>query len=300
MNEKHPLGWTPLHAAAMSGNPRTIKLLLESGADPNVQDEFSTVYKVASRRHMRASEVLMEREDSFSSSLSRNADFSGFTPLHYAALSDDFECIKLLLEAGADPTVTDKGGHLAEEYMYRDANKKLVRSYAKTFAERKKTRELEERKKYPLEKRFHEVIVGQEGAINAVASAIRRRENGWYDEDHPLVFLFLGSSGIGKTELAKQLAKYLHKDPQKGFIRLDMSEYQEKHEVAKMIGAPPGYLGHDQGGQLTKKLKENPNAVVLFDEVDKAHPDVLTIMLQLFDEVSISFSIMGALHLGIF
>ncbi|KAG8137143.1 hypothetical protein E2320_005671 [Naja naja] len=114
--------------------------------------------------------------------------------------------------------------------------------------------------------------------------AIRRKENGWYDEEHPLVFLFLGSSGIGKTELAKQTAKYLHKDVKKGFIRLDMSEFQERHEVAKFIGSPPGYIGHDEGGQLTKKLKQCPNAVVLFDEVDKAHPDVLTIMLQLFDE----------------
>ncbi|CAH6792720.1 Clpb [Phodopus roborovskii] len=88
----------------------------------------------------------------------------------------------------------------------------------------------------------------------------------------------------GKTELAKQTAKYMHKDAKKGFIRLDMSEFQERHEVAKFIGSPPGYIGHEEGGQLTKKLKQCPNAVVLFDEVDKAHPDVLTIMLQLFDE----------------
>lgn len=94
----------------------------------------------------------------------------------------------------------------------------------------------------------------------------------------------MGSSGIGKTELAKQLAAYIHKDKPAGFIRLDMSEYQEKHEVAKLIGAPPGYVGHDDGGQLTTKLKKYPNAVVLFDEVDKAHPDVLTVLLQLFDE----------------
>lgn len=114
--------------------------------------------------------------------------------------------------------------------------------------------------------------------------AIRRKENGWVDDDHPLVFLFLGSSGIGKTELAKQLACYIHKDKPAGFIRLDMSEYQEKHEVAKLIGAPPGYVGHDDGGQLTSRLKQNPKAVVLFDEVDKAHPDVLSVLLQLFDE----------------
>ncbi|KAA0701640.1 Caseinolytic peptidase B protein -like protein [Triplophysa tibetana] len=99
-----------------------------------------------------------------------------------------------------------------------------------------------------------------------------------------LVFLFLGSSGIGKTELAKQIARYMHKDVKKGFIRMDMSEFQEKHEVAKFIGSPPGYVGHEDGGHLTKQLRQCPNALVLFDEVDKAHPDVLTIMLQLFDE----------------
>ncbi|CAH2330285.1 caseinolytic peptidase B homolog, partial, partial [Pelobates cultripes] len=123
---------------------------------------------------------------------------------------------------------------------------------------------------------------------NGPEDSIRRKENGWYDEEHPLVFLFMGSSGIGKTELAKQTARYLHKDLKKGFIRMDMSEFQEKHEVAKFIGSPPGYVGHEEGGQLTKKLKQCPNAVVLFDEVDKAHPDVLTIMLQLFDENSVS------------
>lgn len=102
--------------------------------------------------------------------------------------------------------------------------------------------------------------------------------------------MFLGSSGIGKTELAKQIAKYLHSDKSKThFIRIDMSEYQEKHEVAKFIGAPPGYVGHQEGGILTEALTKAPNAVVLFDEVDKAHTDVLTIMLQLFDEVNSLF-----------
>uniref|UniRef100_A0A8D3CXI4 ClpB family mitochondrial disaggregase n=1 Tax=Scophthalmus maximus TaxID=52904 RepID=A0A8D3CXI4_SCOMX len=152
------------------------------------------------------------------------------------------------------------------------------------FQEAQARREAAERRRFPLERRLKEYIIGQEGAINTVASAIRRKENGWYDEEHPLVFLFLGSSGIGKTELAKQVARYMHKDIKKGFIRMDMSEFQEKHEVAKFIGSPPGYVGHEEGGQLTKLLKACPTAVVLFDEVDKAHPDVLTIMLQLFDE----------------
>ncbi|NXQ84641.1 CLPB protein, partial [Nyctibius grandis] len=120
-------------------------------------------------------------------------------------------------------------------------------------------------------------------------AAIRRKENGWYDEEHPLVFLFLGSSGIGKTELAKQTAKYLHKDVKKGFVRGThrpaLTHPVASSQVAKFIGSPPGYVGHEEGGQLTKKLRQCPNAVVLFDEVDKAHPDVLTIMLQLFDEV---------------
>jgi ATP-dependent Clp protease ATP-binding subunit ClpB len=90
--------------------------------------------------------------------------------------------------------------------------------------------------------------------------------------------------GIGKTELAKQLARYVHKDDKAGFIRIDMSEFQTKHEVAKFIGSPPGYVGYEEGGQLTEKLRQCPDAVVLLDEVEKAHPDVLTIMLQLFDE----------------
>ncbi|RKP35213.1 P-loop containing nucleoside triphosphate hydrolase protein [Dimargaris cristalligena] len=150
-------------------------------------------------------------------------------------------------------------------------------------AERKR-RAKELRRKYPLEEQLKEVIVGQLAPINAVASAIRRRENGWHDEDRPLVFLFLGSSGVGKTELAKQVAKYIHKDDKDAFVRVDLSEFQSKHEVAKFIGSPPGYVGYDEGGQLTEKLAKCPNAVVLLDEVEKAHPDVLTIMLQVFDE----------------
>ncbi|EMP27291.1 Caseinolytic peptidase B protein like protein [Chelonia mydas] len=184
----------------------------------------------------------------------------------------------------ASPLQRNEMGHTPLDYARDGEVMKLLKASETKFQEEQRKRELEERRRFPLEQRLKEHIIGQENAIATVGAAIRRKENGWYDEEHPLVFLFLGSSGIGKTELAKQTAKYMHKDAKKGFIRLDMSEFQERHEVAKFIGSPPGYVGHEEGGQLTKKLKQCPNAVVLFDEVDKAHPDVLTIMLQLFDE----------------
>ncbi|XP_068718120.1 mitochondrial disaggregase-like [Montipora capricornis] len=284
VNQRHPLGWTPLHVAAINGSERCMTLLIEAGADVNAKEEFTTPFKMAQKKHMRSFDVIFMREDDFSDKLHQRANFNGFTPLHYAALADSRECVRCLIDAGADPTLKDSSGHTAVEYAGSTKIKEFLNDKMKTFVKEKERKEAEERRRYPLEMRLRENIVGQEGAILTVAATIRRRENGWYDEEHPLVFLFLGSSGIGKTELAKQVARYLHKDNKKGFVRLDMSEYQEKHEVAKMIGAPPGYIGHDQGGQLTKKLKECPNAVVLFDEVDKAHPDVLTVMLQLFDE----------------
>ncbi|KAL7064230.1 hypothetical protein AAHC03_04713 [Spirometra sp. Aus1] len=211
-------------------------------------------------------------------------DFRGCTALHYAVLVDDQELVKILLAAGANPTLKNARGHTPEMYSKNSTISQLLDGAKRQFVIKEQAREREERQRYPLEERLREKLVGQEQAIRTVASAIRRKENGWHDEDHPLVFLFLGSSGIGKTEMAKQVAAYLHKDASKAFIRIDMSEYQEKHEVAKFIGAPPGYVGHESGGQLTRALKECPNAVVLFDETEKAHPDVLTALLQVFDE----------------
>uniref|UniRef100_A0A668SDB7 ClpB homolog, mitochondrial AAA ATPase chaperonin n=1 Tax=Oreochromis aureus TaxID=47969 RepID=A0A668SDB7_OREAU len=261
-----------------------VKVLLEAGADPNAGDHFNNVYDTSREKGIHSLEVLVSREDEFSSRLSSRAGFRGCTALHYATLADDPRAVRMLLEAGANPLQTNGVGHTARAYAKEGEVSTLLQEWEGKFLELQARREAEERRRFPLERRLKEHIIGQEGAINTVASAIRRKENGWYDEEHPLVFLFLGSSGIGKTELAKQVARYMHKDIKKGFIRMDMSEFQEKHEVAKFIGSPPGYVGHEEGGQLTKLLRACPNAVVLFDEVDKAHPDVLTIMLQLFDE----------------
>ncbi|KAM9079234.1 mitochondrial disaggregase isoform 2-T2 [Megaptera novaeangliae] len=261
-----------------------VQVLLAAGADPNLGDDFSSVYKTAKEQGIHSLEVLVTREDDFNNRLNNRASFKGCTALHYAVLADDYRTVKELLDGGANPLQRNEMGHTPLDYAREGEVMKLLRTSEAKYQEKQRKREAEERRRFPLEQRLKEHIIGQESAIATVGAAIRRKENGWYDEEHPLVFLFLGSSGIGKTELAKQTAKYMHKDAKKGFIRLDMSEFQERHEVAKFIGSPPGYIGHEEGGQLTKKLKQCPNAVVLFDEVDKAHPDVLTIMLQLFDE----------------
>jgi ATP-dependent Clp protease ATP-binding subunit ClpB len=135
-----------------------------------------------------------------------------------------------------------------------------------------------------METRLHERVVGQDEAITAVANAIRRARAGLQDPNRPLgSFIFLGPTGVGKTELARALAEFLF-DDEHAMIRIDMSEYQEKHTVSRMIGAPPGYVGYDEAGQLTEAVRRRPYSVVLFDEIEKAHPEVLNVLLQLLDD----------------
>src|SRR5437867_1698123 len=135
-----------------------------------------------------------------------------------------------------------------------------------------------------MEERLHQRVIGQDDAINAVANAIRRARAGLQDPNRPLgSFLFLGPTGVGKTELARALAEFLFDDEQ-AMVRIDMSEYQEKHTVSRMIGAPPGYVGYEEAGQLTEAVRRRPYAVVLFDEIEKAHPEVLNVLLQLLDD----------------
>jgi ATP-dependent Clp protease ATP-binding subunit ClpB len=135
-----------------------------------------------------------------------------------------------------------------------------------------------------LEDELHTMVVGQEDAIKAVADAVRRSRAGLKDPNKPIgSFLFLGTTGVGKTELAKALANYLFNDP-KAMTRIDMSEYQEKHAVSRLVGAPPGYVGYDEGGQLTEAVRRKPYQVILLDEIEKAHPDTFNILLQMLDE----------------
>jgi len=134
-----------------------------------------------------------------------------------------------------------------------------------------------------MEVKLHEWVIGQEAAIEAVSEAVRRGRAGLKDPNRPIgSFLFLGPTGVGKTELARALAQFMFDDPE-AMIRIDMSEYMEKHSVARLIGAPPGYVGYDEGGQLTEAVRRRPYRVVLLDEIEKAHPDVFNILLQLLD-----------------
>ncbi len=144
--------------------------------------------------------------------------------------------------------------------------------------------ESEKQKLLNMEDILHKRLVGQEEAVDTVADAIRRARSGLKDPKRPIgTFLFLGPTGVGKTELAKSLAEFMFND-EDALIRIDMSEYMEKHNVSRLVGAPPGYVGYDEGGQLTEAVRRKPYSVVLFDEIEKAHPDVFNIMLQIFDD----------------
>ena len=135
-----------------------------------------------------------------------------------------------------------------------------------------------------MEKRLHNRVIGQDGPIEAVARAVRRSRSGLQDPNRPIgSFIFLGPTGVGKTELARALAEFLFDDEQ-NMVRIDMSEYQEQHTVARLIGAPPGYVGYDEGGQLTEAIRRRPYSIVLFDEIEKAHPEVFNVFLQVLDD----------------
>ena len=150
-------------------------------------------------------------------------------------------------------------------------------------------REDEFRRLSELDKRLKEHIVGQDEAVEAVAAAIRRNRVGISPKHKPVSFIFVGPTGVGKTELVKQLAQDLFNSPD-ALIRLDMSEFMEKHSVSRIVGSPPGYVGYDEAGQLTEKIRRKPYAVILFDEIEKAHPDVMNVLLQILDDGEITDS----------
>ncbi|MGN0985264.1 MAG: AAA family ATPase, partial [Candidatus Enterenecus sp.] len=161
----------------------------------------------------------------------------------------------------------------------------IIEMWTKIPASKVKAQEYDQLRQ--LEDRLKQRIVGQDEAISAIARAIRRNRVGISVKKHPVSFIFVGSTGVGKTELVRCLADDMF-DSTESLIRLDMSEYMEKHSVSKIIGSPPGYVGYDEAGQLTEKIRRKPYAVILFDEIEKAHPDVLNILLQILDDGEIT------------
>jgi len=142
----------------------------------------------------------------------------------------------------------------------------------------------ESHKLLQMEERLHKRVIGQDNAVTAVSDAVRRSRSGLADPNRPTgSFLFLGPTGVGKTELARALAEFLF-DDEHAMTRIDMSEYMEKHAVSRLIGAPPGYVGYDEGGQLTETVRRRPYSVILIDEIEKAHPDIFNILLQILDD----------------
>jgi ATP-dependent Clp protease ATP-binding subunit ClpB len=208
----------------------------------------------------------------------RQGDFAKASEIQYGQIPE----ITAKLEAHNKKLAKEGGGQLLREEVTEDDVAKVVSTWTGIPVTR--LQEGERQKLVKMEERLMERVVGQAQAIKSVSNAVRRARAGLQDENRPIgSFMFLGPTGVGKTELCKALAEFLF-DNEQAIVRLDMSEYMEKHTVARLIGAPPGYVGYDEGGQLTEAVRRHPYSVVLFDEVEKAHGDVFNVLLQVLDD----------------
>ncbi len=209
----------------------------------------------------------------------KRADLAEAAKIRYGVLRD---LEAQLAESGKELSRLQKQGSLLKEEVDEDDIAIVVSKW--TGIPLSKLLEGETEKLLKMEGRLTTRVVGQDEAIGLVSDCIRRARSGLSDPNRPMgVFIFVGPTGVGKTELAKSLAWFLFDDEQ-ALVRVDMSEYMEKHSVARLIGAPPGYVGYEEGGQLTEAVRRRPYAVILFDEIEKAHPDVFNVLLQIFDD----------------
>jgi ATP-dependent Clp protease ATP-binding subunit ClpB len=228
---------------------------------------------------IRALKAQLEEVRAAADRAERAADFGKAAELRYGKA---VELEKQIAEAQAK-LAEQQGGHaLLKEEVDEEDIAEIVSRWTRIPVSR--LMEGEVAKLIQMEERLHDRVIGQDEAVTAVANAVRRSRSGLSDPNRPVgSFIFLGPTGVGKTELARALAEFLFDDEQ-ALIRLDMSEYQERHTVARLLGAPPGYVGYDEGGQLTEAVRRRPYSVVLFDEIEKAHPDVFNVLLQILDD----------------
>jgi ATP-dependent Clp protease ATP-binding subunit ClpB len=209
----------------------------------------------------------------------RRADLEAAARLRYGTLRD---LERQLAEREARLNKMQQGERLLKEEVTAEDIAQIVGKWTGIPVSRLLEGEVE--KLLHMEERLHKRVIGQEEAVRSISNAIRRARSGLQDPNRPLgSFIFLGPTGVGKTELARALAEFLF-DTEQSMIRIDMSEYQEKHTVSRLVGAPPGYVGYEEGGQLTEAVRRKPYSVVLFDEIEKAHPEVFNVLLQLLDD----------------
>ncbi|MBL0322722.1 MAG: AAA family ATPase [Ignavibacteria bacterium] len=209
----------------------------------------------------------------------RSGDYGRVAELRYGTL---LELEKALSAANAKLLEIQANKALLKEEIDAEDVAEIVAKWTGIPVQR--MLESERTKLLTMEDRLHDRLIGQEEATAAVASAIRRSRAGLQDAKRPIgSFIFLGSTGVGKTEMARALAEFLF-DDENALVRIDMSEYMEKHAVSRLLGAPPGYVGYEEGGQLTEAVRRRPYAVVLLDEIEKAHPDVFHVLLQVLDD----------------
>jgi len=209
----------------------------------------------------------------------RSANLEKAARLRYGTLTDLQTKIK---EAESKLKEIQKNGALLKEEVDSEEIARVVGKWTGIPVSRLLEGEME--KLLHMEERLHERVVGQDEAITAVSNAIRRSRSGMQDPNRPIgSFIFLGPTGVGKTELARALAEFLFDDPN-AMVRIDMSEYQERHTVSRLFGAPPGYVGYEEGGQLTEAVRRRPYCVVLFDEIEKANPEIFNALLQVLDD----------------
>ena len=252
-------------------------------ADLKEQSARLTAQFQAEKAEIDKSQVIQRQVDTARTELEqaqRRGELSRASELQYGRLPElqrqlDAHNAKLA-EVQAD------GSRMLQEEVTADDIAEVVSAWTRIPVARMK--EGERTKLVKMEDRLGDRVIGQREAIEAVSNAVRRSRSGLQDPNRPVgSFMFLGPTGVGKTELSRALAEFLF-DDESNLVRLDMSEYMEKHSVSRLVGAPPGYIGYDEGGQLSEAVRRHPYSVVLFDEVEKAHPDVFNILLQVLDD----------------
>ena len=258
-------------------NSLTSEIDLLNSQKKKLMDQWKAEKEIVEKIQMRKNDIEQYKFDA--EKAEREGNFGKVAELRYGRIreaEDDLGTLKKRLEAtqGGKPMINEEiGGEEIAEIVSRWTGipvSKMLQS--------------EREKLLHLEEELHKRVVGQEEAISALADAIRRSRAGLQDAKRPVgSFIFLGTTGVGKTELAKALAEYLFND-ENASIRIDMSEYQERHTVSRLVGAPPGYVGYEESGQLTEAVRRKPYSVILLDEIEKAHPDVFNILLQVLDD----------------